>query len=112
MTGVRFAAGGGISTRHHVQTDSTAHTASYPVGTESSFSEVKRPGSEANHSPPCNAEVRNACSYTSTPQYAFMAWYLIKQIISLRCTGQLYLSNVPSDRQKITAFCRILTVVC
>jgi hypothetical protein len=28
---------------------------------------VKRPGREADHSPPSSAEVRNAWSYTSTP---------------------------------------------
>jgi hypothetical protein len=28
---------------------------------------VKRPGREADHSPPSNAEVKNAWSYTSTP---------------------------------------------
>jgi hypothetical protein len=28
---------------------------------------VKRPGSEADHSPPSSAEVKNAWSYTSTP---------------------------------------------
>jgi hypothetical protein len=35
--------------------------------------EVKRPGREADHSPPSSADVKNAWSYTSTPQYAFMA---------------------------------------
>jgi hypothetical protein len=40
--------------------------------------EVKRLGREADHSPPSNAEVNNAWSYTSTPQYAFMAWCLFK----------------------------------
>jgi hypothetical protein len=35
---------------------------------------VKRPGREADYSPPSGAEVKNAWSYTSTPQYAFMAW--------------------------------------
>jgi hypothetical protein len=35
---------------------------------------VERLGCEADHSPPLNAEVKNACSYISTPQYAFMAW--------------------------------------
>jgi hypothetical protein len=39
---------------------------------------VKRPGGEANHSPPSSAEVKNAWSYTSTPQYVFMAWCLVK----------------------------------
>jgi hypothetical protein len=28
---------------------------------------VKRPGHEADHSPQCNAEVKNACSYIFTP---------------------------------------------
>jgi hypothetical protein len=28
---------------------------------------VKRPGSEADHSPPSSAEVKNAWSHTSTP---------------------------------------------
>jgi hypothetical protein len=40
---------------------------------------VKRPGSEADHSPPPSAEVKNAWSYTSTPQYVLMAWCLVKQ---------------------------------
>jgi hypothetical protein len=39
---------------------------------------VKRPGREADHSPPSSAKVKNAWSYTSTPQYAFMAWCLVK----------------------------------
>jgi hypothetical protein len=38
----------------------------------------KRPGREADHSPPSSAEVKNAWSYTSTPQYVFMAWCLVK----------------------------------
>jgi hypothetical protein len=39
---------------------------------------VKRPGREADHSPPSSAEVRNAWNYTFTPQYAFMAWYSVE----------------------------------
>jgi hypothetical protein len=35
--------------------------------------EVKRSGRETDHSPPSKAEVKNVWSYTSTPQYAFMA---------------------------------------
>jgi hypothetical protein len=34
---------------------------------------LKRPGREADHSPPSSAKVNNACSYTSTRQYALMA---------------------------------------
>jgi hypothetical protein len=39
---------------------------------------VKRPGRETDHSPPSSTEVRNAWRYTSTPQYVFMAWCLVK----------------------------------
>jgi hypothetical protein len=34
---------------------------------------VKQPGREGDHSPPSSAEEKNACSYTSTPQYVSMA---------------------------------------
>jgi hypothetical protein len=37
-----------------------------------------RPKREADHSPPSGAEVKNVWSYTSTPQYVFMAWCLLK----------------------------------
>jgi hypothetical protein len=46
---------------------------------------VKRPGREHDHSPPSSAEVKNAWSYTSTPQNAFIAWY------SVKAQGQFYL---------------------
>jgi hypothetical protein len=36
--------------------------------------EVKRPGCEADHSAPSNAEVNNEWSYTSISQYVSMAW--------------------------------------
>jgi hypothetical protein len=39
---------------------------------------VKRPGLEADHSSPSSADVKNAWSYTFTPQYVFMAWCLVK----------------------------------
>jgi hypothetical protein len=39
---------------------------------------VKRPGREADYSPPSSVEAKNAWSYTSTTQYVFMAWCLIK----------------------------------
>jgi hypothetical protein len=52
--------------------------ASYPMGTGAIFLGVKRPGREADHSAPSSAEVKNAWSYTSTPQYVFMAWCLVK----------------------------------
>jgi hypothetical protein len=41
------------------------------------FLGVKQLESETDHSTPSGAEVKNAWSYTSTPQYAFMAWYSV-----------------------------------
>jgi hypothetical protein len=48
------------------------------MGTGSSSPVVKRPGREADHSPPLSDEVKNAWSYTSTPKYVFMAWCFVK----------------------------------
>jgi hypothetical protein len=76
---VRFLVGAGnFSFHHHIQNISGAHPASYWMGTRGSFPGVKWLGCEADHSPPCSAEVKNAWSYTSTPQYVFMAWCLVK----------------------------------
>jgi hypothetical protein len=48
------------------------------------FLEVKRPGLEADHSHPSSAEVKNAWSYNSTPQYTFMALCSVKaQLLKL-----------------------------
>jgi hypothetical protein len=56
---VRFPAGAGNFFLHHrVQNGSGVHPASYPVGTRGSFPGVKRPGREADHSPPSSAEVK------------------------------------------------------
>jgi hypothetical protein len=52
---------------------------SYAMGTRDSFPGVKWPGREADHSPPSSAKVKNAWSYTSTPQYAFMTWCSVKE---------------------------------
>jgi hypothetical protein len=38
----------------------------------------KRQEHKADQSTPTSAEVKDAWSYTYTPQYAFMAWCLIK----------------------------------
>jgi len=48
------------------------------MGTGCSIAGLKRPGREANHSHPSNAEVKNAWSYTSTPKYSFMARCSVK----------------------------------
>jgi hypothetical protein len=60
---------------------------------------VKRPDREADHSSPYSAEVKNAWSCTSTPQYVFMTWYLVNRRNNFTCT--LYRS-----------FCRTVPTVC
>jgi hypothetical protein len=35
-------------------------------------------GRKADHSPPSSAEIKNAWSYTSSPQDVFMTWCLVK----------------------------------
>jgi hypothetical protein len=78
-SGVRFPAEtGNLSLRHRVQNGSGAYPASCPMGTRDSFPGVKWQGREADNSPSSSAEVQNAWSYTSTPQYVFMAWCLVK----------------------------------
>jgi len=48
---------------------------------------IKWLGNEADHSPPSSAKLKNALSYTFTPQYTFMAWFSVK-----KAQGRLYLS--------------------
>jgi hypothetical protein len=55
-----------------VQTGSGVHPTSYPMGSAGSFPGVKRPGREADRSPPASAEVKKMWIYTSIPTYAFM----------------------------------------
>jgi hypothetical protein len=55
-----------------LQTGSGVHPTSYPVVTGSLSPGVKRPGCEADHSPPSSAQVKKMWIYTSTPPYAFM----------------------------------------
>jgi hypothetical protein len=58
---------GNFSLHHRVQTGSGDHPSSYPMGTGGLFRwGLKRPGHEADHSPPSSAEVKNAWRYIST----------------------------------------------
>jgi hypothetical protein len=84
---VRFPAqAGNCSLHHRVQTGSGAHPASYPIGTGGDLClEVKRAECEADHSPPSNAEVENAWSYTSTPPVCLHC------VVLSSAHGQLYL---------------------
>jgi hypothetical protein len=50
-----------------METGSRTHPASYPVGTGADFPEIKRPGREADHSPPSSAEVKNGGAIPPLP---------------------------------------------
>jgi hypothetical protein len=58
---------------HVVQTGSGVHPTSHPMGIGGSFLGVKRPGREADHSPPASAKVKKMWIYASTLPYAFTA---------------------------------------
>jgi len=62
---------------------SGAHAVSYPKLIGGSYLGVKRPGREAEHSPPSSAETKKAWSYTSTSSYVFVVWCLCKCRIRL-----------------------------
>jgi len=53
---------------------------------------VKRPGSEADHSPPSSAKVKNAWTYTSTPQHAFMVRCSVKST-EMFVLNEVFISN-------------------
>jgi hypothetical protein len=60
---------------------------------------VKWLGCEVDHSPPSNAKVKNAWSYTSTPQYVFMAWYLVKHSDNFTFTFNFTFTDTDTDRE-------------
>jgi hypothetical protein len=78
---IQFSAGAeNFSLHHRVQNGSAAHPVSFPMGSGPGALtlRLKRTGREADHSPPSSSEVKNAWGYTCIPQYAFMAWCLVK----------------------------------
>jgi hypothetical protein len=75
---VRFPAWAGNFSLHRVRNGCGAHPASYPMGTRDS-PWVKRPGREADRSPPFSAKVKMRGAISPLPQYAFMAWCSVKK---------------------------------
>jgi hypothetical protein len=69
---------------------------------------VKRPGREADHSPPASAEVKHSCIYTSTPPYASMAQCLISYTqglyLYLHFTAIELKDNVETNFYKMNQF--------
>jgi hypothetical protein len=71
---VRFSAGtGNFSLHHRVQNGSGAHPAPYPVVPGALSLGVKRPGREADHSPPSSVEVKECVElylqFPNTPSW-------------------------------------------
>jgi hypothetical protein len=78
-SGVRIAAGMGISLFTTASRPALGPTQPPIQCVPRTLSlRIKRLGRDADHKPTASAEVKNVLSYTSTPQYAFMAWCLIK----------------------------------
>jgi hypothetical protein len=78
MTGVRFPAGESF---FFFATESRAALRPTQPPIKRSprfFPGAKRPSREAGHSPPSRAKVNNTWSYSSTPLYISMTWYLVK----------------------------------
>jgi hypothetical protein len=77
-----------FSLLHLIQTSSEAHTAFYPMDTRTSSPRLRPLGSEADHSPPTNANVKKMFIYTSTPPHVSMADMVLKHRDNL-----YYISN-------------------
>jgi hypothetical protein len=75
-----------------VKIGSGGHTASYPLDAGS-----KVAGRDADHTLPACVEIKNNWSCTSTPPYAFMAWWLAKHKKNLIFTLELILQAVYSE---------------
>jgi hypothetical protein len=58
---------------HNVQTNSGAHSASYPMGTRDSSLGVKWQGREADHSPPSSAKVMKGGAIPQLPHMS--SWH-------------------------------------
>jgi hypothetical protein len=57
---------------------------------------VKQPGCEADHSSHLVPRSKNEWSYSSTPQYAFMAWRLVKHRDNFTFTFNVFILRSPS----------------
>jgi hypothetical protein len=76
---VRFPAGDlNFSLHHRVQNDSGVHPASYAMVTRGYFPWVKRPGREADHSPPSTADVTECVELYLHSSNTPSAWCLVK----------------------------------
>jgi hypothetical protein len=79
-SGVRFPVGLGIFLFTTASRTALGPTQNPIQGVPGTLSlGVKRPGREADHSPPSSAKVKMHGATPPFPQYAFMVWCLVKQ---------------------------------
>jgi hypothetical protein len=77
---VRFpAVAGNFSLHHRVQNGSGSHPPPIQWVPGNLSLGVKRPGREADHTPPSSAKVKECVELHLHPQYAFMAWSSVKK---------------------------------
>jgi hypothetical protein len=62
-----MAGAGNFSLHHRLENGSGAHSASFTMIPGALSLGIKRPGREADHSPPTSVEVKNEWSYNPTP---------------------------------------------
>jgi hypothetical protein len=67
-----------LSILHRTQNGFSSLPASLSMCTGDSIMRVTHPGPSAGHLPETTPEVKNVWACTSTPPYAFMAWFLIR----------------------------------
>jgi hypothetical protein len=86
-----------LSILNIVQTGTGTHSAWYSVDKRALSPVLRRPGREDDYSPPFGVKVMNAWSYTSAPQYAYMASTVttsfslhLKNAIHRKCILKIY----------------------
>jgi hypothetical protein len=101
---VRLPAGAGnFSLHHRIQNGSGAHSASYPMGTRGSILGVKRPGCEADHSPPSSAGVKERVElYLHSPNMPSWCGAQLKHRTALPFTFYVFTGKISSCSSAIS----------
>jgi hypothetical protein len=74
--------------------------------------EVRCLGRNANHRSPSSAEVKDMWSYTSTPPYVFMAWFLVKRRKSFARKVSVFQTSLVLRRLQDQLWSGLLKEVC
>jgi hypothetical protein len=85
---VQFLAVQDFSLLHSIQINSVAYPTSCPMGIRGSFPRLKRQERDADHSPPCSAEVKKSGAIPSLPHMSCWYSHIVQYYLS---TGTTYL---------------------